>query len=70
MFLKLQTKSDKRRQAQKSWTSHDSGSESDGGSSENEKNASGRTTWRDTQECYRCRKVGQSAQYCPCAAWS
>jgi hypothetical protein len=49
----------------KSQQSRGSGSESDGGSSDNEKHASLRTNWRDTQECYRCRKKGQIARYCP-----
>jgi hypothetical protein len=64
-LARTRTKSDKRRQTRKSRKSRDSGSESDGSSSENEKHASRR---RDTQECYRCHKVGHIARYCPSTA--
>jgi len=50
----------------KSWQTRDSGSESDGSSSESEKHH--RTNWRDTQECYRCHQVGHIAWYCPSTA--
>jgi len=67
MFSKLRTKSEQRnsKHSRKSRKSRDSGSESDGSSSQNEKHASRR---RDTQECYRCRKVGHIARYCPSTA--
>jgi len=55
------TKSEKRNS--KSWKSHDGGSGSDGNSSESEKHRC-----RHTQECYRCHKVGHTAQYCPSTA--
>jgi hypothetical protein len=41
--------------------SRDSGSQSDGSSSENEKQASRRTNWKGTEECYRCYMVGHIA---------
>jgi len=68
MFSKLQTKSNKRRQARKSRNTRGSGSVSDGSSSYNEKHVSRRTNWRDTQECYRCHKKGHIARYCPSTA--
>jgi hypothetical protein len=67
-LAKTRTKSDKRRQTRKSRMSRksrNSGSESYGSSSDNEKHASRRINWRDTQECYRCHKVGHIARYCP-----
>jgi len=67
MFSKLRTKSEKRNsKTRKSRKTRDSGSESDGSSSESEKHR--RTNWRDTQECYRCHKVGHIARYCPSTA--
>ena len=33
-----------------------------------QKHTSRRTNWRDTQECYRCHKVGHIARYCPSTA--
>jgi len=66
MFSKLQTKSDRRKQTRKSQKTHDSGSESDGSSSESEKYR--RMNWGDTQECYRCHKMGHIARYCPSTA--
>jgi hypothetical protein len=65
---KMRMKSVKRnsKHSLKSLKSGDSGSESDGSSSESEKHR--RTNWRDTQECYRCHKVGHIAWYCPTAA--
>jgi len=70
MFSKLRTKSEKRssKQTRKSRKTRGSGSESDGSSSDNEKHASRRTNWRDTQECYRCHKKGHIARYCPSTA--
>jgi hypothetical protein len=41
--------------------SRDSGIQSDGSSSENEKQASRRTNWKDTEEGYRCYMVGHIA---------
>ena len=67
MFSKLRTKSDMRNsKTRKSRKTRDSGSESDGSSSESEKHR--RTNWRDTQECYRCHKAGHIARYCPSTA--
>jgi hypothetical protein len=70
MFSKLRTKSEKRssKQTRKSRKTRSSGSESNGSSLDNEKHASRRTNWRDTQECYRCHKVGHIARYCPSTA--
>ncbi|KAF8535380.1 hypothetical protein BDD12DRAFT_893075 [Trichophaea hybrida] len=69
MFSKLRTKSHKRKQSQKPQNTRDgNGSESDGSSSEDEKHASRRTNWTDTQECYRCHKSGHIEQYCPSIA--
>jgi len=70
MFSMLRMKNEKRnsKRSQKSQKSHGSGSESDGSSLDNEKHTSRRTNWRDTQERYRCHKVGHIAQYCPSTA--
>ena len=70
MLSNLRTKNWKRKskQTRKSWKYRDSGSQSDGSSSDNEKHASRSTNWRDTQECYRCHKVGHIARYCPSTA--
>jgi len=70
MFSKLRTKHKKRnsKHSRKSQKFRGSGSESDGSSSDNEKHASRRTNWRDTQECYRCHKKGHIARYCPSTA--
>jgi len=64
MISTLRTKNKKRNSkcSRKSRKSRDSGSESDDSSSQNERHASRR---RDTQECYRCHKVGHIARYCP-----
>ena len=59
MFSKLQTKCEKRN-SKHSRKSRGSGSESDGSSSESEKHRH-----RNTQECYRCHKIGHIARYCP-----
>jgi hypothetical protein len=67
-LAKTQTKSDRRRQTRKSLKSRNTGSASDGSSSENENHATRSTKWRDTQECYRCHKVGHIAWYCPSTA--
>jgi len=69
-LAKMRTKSEKRssKHSQKSQKSCDSSSESDGSRSDNEKHASRRTNWRDTQECYRCHKKGHIARYCPSSA--
>jgi hypothetical protein len=68
MFSNLRTKSQKPKlkQTQKSWKSCDSSSASDGISSEIEKHR--RRKWRNIQECYRCRKMGHMARYCPSTA--
>jgi hypothetical protein len=68
MFSKLRTKSEKRnsKQTRKSLKTRGSGSESDGSSSESEKHR--HRNWKDTQECYRCHKVGHIARYCPSTA--
>jgi len=63
-LAKIRTKSEKRNS--KSQKSSDSGRESDGHSSESEKDC--RTNRRDTQECYRCHKKGHIARYCPSTA--
>ena len=70
MFSMLRTKNETRKSKQtgKSWKTRSSGSESDGSSSDNEKHASRRTDWRDSQECYRCHNVGHIARYCPSTA--
>jgi hypothetical protein len=47
----------------KPWKSRDSGSESDGSSSESEK-----YRHRRTQDCYRCHQVEHIARYCPSTA--
>jgi len=64
MFSKLRTKSEKpnSKQSPKPRMSPDSGSESDGSGSEDEKHR--RTNWKDIQECYRCHEVRQIARYC------
>jgi len=67
-LAKMRTKSDKWRQTRKSRKSHDCGSDSDGSSAVNEKHASRRTDWRNTQECYRCHKNGHIVRYCPSTA--
>jgi hypothetical protein len=67
-LAKTRTKRDKRRQTPKSRKFRNSGSESVGSSSENEKYANRGTKWRDTQECYRCHHVGHIARYCPSTA--
>jgi len=66
MFQKLRTKNAKRKskQTRKSWKTRSSGSASDSSSSDNEKHARCCINWRDTQECYRCHKVGHIARYC------
>jgi len=67
-LAKTRRKSEKRssKHSRKSQKSRGSGSESDGSSSESDKHR--RRNWRDTQECYRCHKVGHIAQYCPSTA--
>jgi len=68
MFSKLRTKNEKRnsKHSRKSQKSRGSGSESDGSSLESEKHR--RRNWKDTEECYRCHRVGHIAQYCPSTA--
>jgi len=63
MFSNLQTKSENRNsmQPRKSRKSSESGSKSNGSSSDNENHASRRTNRRDTQECYRWHMVGHIA---------
>jgi hypothetical protein len=66
MFPKLRTKNEKPnskriRKSGKSRKSRDTGSESNSSSLEPEKHANRGTQCRDTQECYRCHKVGHSA---------
>jgi len=65
MFSKLRTKTGKRnsKQTRKSRKSRDSGSETDGSSSESEKHRR-----RRTQEFYRGHQVGHIARYCPSTA--
>jgi len=66
-LAKTQRKSEKQnsKQTRKSRKSCDSGSESDGSCSKNEKHASHHRNWKDTQECYTYHQVGQIARYCP-----
>jgi len=68
MFSMLQTKSNKRRQARKSWKTGGCASERNGSSLDNEQRASRLINWRDTQECYRGHKKEHIEQYCPSTA--
>jgi len=63
MFTKLQMKSDKRKQLQKSPKTQDSDGESNGKGLEDETHHG--TNWRDTQDCYRCHTSGHIAWFCP-----
>jgi hypothetical protein len=60
MLSKLQTKSNKWRQARKSRKTRGTDCESNGSSSESEKHRHSHTL-----ECYRCHKVGHIARYVP-----
>jgi hypothetical protein len=66
----MEVKSEKRssKQTGKSQKTRDSGSESDGRSSNNGKHASRRINWRDTEQCYRCHKTGHIVRDCPSTA--
>jgi hypothetical protein len=68
-LAKTRRKSEKRnsKQTRKSRKSRDSGSETESSNSEDEKKHR-HTNWRDTQEYYRCHKVGHIARYCPSTA--
>jgi hypothetical protein len=65
-FSNLQTKRERCKQSRKLRKTHPSGNESEGHSSEHKKHH--RRSWRDTQECYRCHKVGHFEQYYPSSA--
>jgi hypothetical protein len=67
-LAKTRTKTDKQRPTLESRKTRDSLSERNRSSAENKKHVNCGTKWRDTQECYRCHKVGHIARYCPSTA--